>query len=113
MSEPQYKTDPLYHLLRLGHIEEFNKRRGQGETCDLVEADLRHLDLRGMDARDLDMTGCYLRDADLRGLDLRSARLDGASIHNAKISGTWFPPDLAAEEINLSLTHGTRMRYRI
>ena len=112
MSEPQYKNDPLYHLLRLGHIDDFNKRRGLGEACDLIEADLRHLDLRGMDPRGLDMTGCYLRDADLRGLDLRATQLEGASIHNAKISGAWFPAELAAEEINLSLTHGTRMRYR-
>ncbi len=111
MSDPQYKNDPLYHLLRLGQIDEFNRRRGQGESCDLVEADLRHLDLRGMSPRGLDMSGSYLRDADLRGLDLRDTRLEGASIHNAKISGAWFPRELGAEEINLSLMHGTRMRY--
>jgi len=111
MSDPQYKNDALYQLLRQGHVEEFNKLRAEGESCDLIEADLRHLDLRALDARGLDMTGCYLRDADLRGLDLRDTRLDGASIHNAKISGSWFPNELSAEEINLSLIHGTRLRY--
>lgn len=112
MSEPEYKQDPLFHLLRQGQVEEFNRRRALGEACDLVEADLRHLDLRALDPRGLDMSGCYLRDADLRGLDLRQTRMDGASIHNAKIAGTWFPVELSAEEINLSLVHGTRMRYR-
>ncbi|MGD2082324.1 MAG: pentapeptide repeat-containing protein [Chromatiales bacterium] len=112
MSEPEYKPDPLFQLLRQGQIEEFNRRREQGEPCDLIEADLRHLDLRALDPRGLDMSGSYLRDADLRGLDLRQTRLDGASVHNAKIAGTWFPAELSAEEINLSLVHGTRMRYR-
>ena len=41
------------------------------------------------------------------GLDL-----EGASIAGTKISGTYFPKELSAEEINLSLQHGTRMRYR-
>ncbi|MFO7636044.1 MAG: GNAT family N-acetyltransferase [Clostridia bacterium] len=39
-------------------------------------------------------------------------RLDGASINAAKVSGTLFPRELSAEEITLSLLHGTRMRYR-
>jgi hypothetical protein len=38
--------------------------------------------------------------------------LEGASINSAKISGTYFPPSLSAEEITLSLVHGTRLRYR-
>jgi uncharacterized protein YjbI with pentapeptide repeats len=111
MTDPQYKNDRLYRLLRQNHVEEFNRLRAQGESCDLFEADLRHLDLRNLDARGLDLSGAYLRDADLRGLDLRETRLDGASIHNARIAGTWFPSELSADEINLSLIHGTRLRY--
>ena len=72
----------------------------------------RHADLRGLVAGGLDMQDCYLRQADLRGVDFRKTRLEGASINGAKISGTYFPHELAAEEITLSLLHGTRMRYR-
>ena len=34
-----------------------------------------------------------------------------ASINAAQISGAYFPTDLSASEIELSLLHGTRMRY--
>jgi len=67
--------------------------------------------LRGMDADGVDLSGCYFRQADLRGLDLTGAILEGASIHAAKISGVTFPKALSAEEILLSLVHGTCMRY--
>lgn len=106
------KPDPLYDLLREGHVEEFNRRRQAGETPDLRGTDLSHADLRGLDAAGLDMQDCALRQADLRGIDFRDTPLEGASINGAKISGTYFPKELAAEEINLSLQHGTRMRYR-
>ncbi len=46
------------------------------------------------------------------GVDLTHTNLQGASINSAKISGTYFPPTLSAEEITLSLVHGTRLRYR-
>lgn len=109
---PQIKDDPMYRLLRECKIEEFNTRRASGETCDLRGCDFRTLDLRELDAKDLDLRDCYFRQADLRGVDLSEANLEGASINAAKISGAYFPPELSAEELNLSLTHGTRMRYR-
>jgi uncharacterized protein YjbI with pentapeptide repeats len=112
MSTPEFKENPLYRLLREGRITEFNQRRAAGEACDLRGSDLRHLDLRGMDSQGLDLGDTYLRQADLRGLDLRAVNMEGASINGAKISGTYFPTALAAEEIGLSLLHGTRMRYR-
>ena len=112
MQSPEVKMDPMYLLLKEGRVEEFNRRRSEGERCDLRNADLRGADLRGLDARDLDLTNTYLRHADLRGVDLTHANLEGASINSAKISGTYFPPALSAEEITLSLIHGTRLRYR-
>ena len=112
MAAPKIIDDPLYQLLRDGRIEEFNARRRAGETCDLKDSDLRSLDLRELDVAGLDLRHCYLRQADLRGLDFSSTLLDGASINGAKISGTYFPRELSAEEINLSLVHGTRMRCR-
>ena len=111
-SAPKIKTDPLYRLLREGRIDAFNQQKAQGKHCDLTNCDFRGIDLRGLDAEGLDFSGCYFRQADLRGLDLSKAKLEGASIHSARIAGAYFPKEIAAEEIQLSLMHGTRMRYR-
>ena len=110
---PAIKADPLYQLLRDGKIAEFNTRHQAGESCDLTGCDFRGLDLRGLIAKALDLSDSYFRQTDLRGVDLSEAKLMGASIHGAKISGVFFPADLAAEEILMSLEHGTRMRYGI
>ncbi len=112
MQKPEIKQETMHQLLRGGKIEEFNSRRGAGEACDLVNADLRGLDLRCMDAKGLDMSNTFLRQTDLRGLDLSQTLLEGASISGAKISGTYFPKGLSPEELTLSLVHGTRLRYR-
>ena len=112
MTTPEIKEDKLYKLLRHGSIDKFNTLRQQGEECDLRYADLRSVDLRQINAKGLDMSNCYLRQADLRGVDFSETRLEGVSISGAKISGALFPSELSAEEINLSLQHGTRMRYR-
>jgi uncharacterized protein YjbI with pentapeptide repeats len=111
-NQPQIKDDPMYRLLREGDVEEFNARRAAGESCDLRGCDFRSSDLRRLHAKGLDLRDCYFHSADLRGVDLTEAKLEGASINAAKIAGTYFPRELSAEEITLSLTHGTRMRYR-
>lgn len=111
--KPIIKDDPLYQLLRAGKTAEFNERRQAGESCDLTSCDFRGLDLRGLNAEGLDLSNSYFRQADLRGVDLSKARLLGASIHGAKLSGAYFPVDLPAEEITMSLEHGTRMRYGV
>ncbi len=108
---PQIKDDPMYRLLRDGEIDAFNQRRASGETCDLTGCDFRTLDLRKLEADGLDLRHGYFRQSDLRGVDLSGANLEGASINAAKISGAYFPRELSAEEISLSLSHGTRMRY--
>ncbi len=108
---PLIKTDPLYRLLREGKIDAFNGERGRGTACDLTRCDFRGVDLRGANLAGMDLAGCYFRQADLRGLDLSSCHLEGASIHAAKIAGAYFPAELSADEILLSLLHGTRMRY--
>jgi len=111
-SKLRIPNDPMYRLLREGCITEFNVKKASGETVDLRGCDLRGLDLRGLDADGLDLSDSYLRQADLRSVDFRNARLEGASINAAKISGAYFPADLTASEIELSLLHGSRMRYR-
>ena len=108
---PEFKDNDMYRLLRDENIEEFNKRRAAGEVCDLLGADFRNLVLTGISAEGLDLSGCYFRTCDLRGVDFSLSKLEGASIHDAQISGTLFPTALRAEEISLSLNHGTRMRY--
>lgn len=111
MAGPEIKDDHLYRLLREGKITDFNHACASGEQPDLTNCDMRGLSLQGLNADGLNLQGCYFRQADLRGIDFSKAILDGASIHAAKISGCLFPPDLSADEITLSLTHGTRMRY--
>lgn len=112
MAPPIVHRNPLYTLLKDEQIEEFNRRKAAGETGELSHGDYRGLDLRNLDAAGLDFSGGYFRGADLRGIDFSTAKLDGASIAEAHISGCYFPDALSADEIRLSLTLGTRMRYR-
>ena len=90
MSEPSHIDHPLYNLLQEENISAFNAARARGESVNL--------------------RGAYLRSADLRGIDFRQARLDGASLHEAKISGVYFPSEISAHEIFLSVDRGTRLR---
>lgn len=104
---------PLFQTLRNENVEAFNRARA--DTDDLPSfayCDFRGLDLRGLNADNLDFSSAYFRSADLRGIDFRQANLEGASIAGTKISGCYFPDSLAADELVLSLNHGTRMRYR-
>jgi uncharacterized protein YjbI with pentapeptide repeats len=110
-SKLRIPNDAMYRLLREGCITEFNVKKASGEKVDLRACDLRGLDLRGLDADGLDLSDCYFRQSDLRSVDFSKARLEGASINAAKISGAYFPPELTASEIELSLLHGSRMRY--
>lgn len=109
---PQIKTDePMYVLLRDEEIAEFNKRKAKGETFDLTYCDFRGINLQGIDADNIDFTGSYFRQTDLRGIDFSNSNLQGCSINNAQIFGCYFPKEITADEINLSLNHGTRIRY--
>ena len=109
---PIIKDDPMYRLLREGHVKDFNQRKAEGESCNLTGADFRSVSLVGLDANGLNLSDCYFRMSNLRGVDFRKANLEGASIQGAQISGAFFPNELDAYEIELSLEHGTRMRYR-
>jgi uncharacterized protein YjbI with pentapeptide repeats len=110
--KPLNYEDPLYQLLRDGNVKEFNRRKAAGEPCDLTHCDFRNLDLRGLDAEGLDLSHSYFRSADLRGIDFSTAGLEGVSLNGAKISGAFFPQELTASEIALSVEQGTRMRYK-
>ena len=110
MKQPIISDDPMYQLLREGKIEEFNAKKEAGEYCNLTYCDFRSLDLKNINAVGLDFTGSYFRQTDLRGIDFRGSLLDGASINGAKISGTYFPMDIEASELIMSLEHGSRLR---
>ncbi len=102
----------LVELLCQGRVEAFNEARSGMESPSVRGADLCAADLRKLDASNLDMRDCHLRRADLRGVDLSTALLEGSSIAEARVSGALFPADFSAEELNLSLSHGTRLRRR-
>lgn len=107
---PRITQDPMYQLLRAEKIEEFNKLKAQGKSCDLTSCDFRGLDLREMDVRGLDLSNAYFRGADLRSIDFRGTKMSGVSLADAKVSGCFFPEDISAQEILMSVTHGTRIR---
>ncbi len=107
---PHISKDPMYQLLRDDKVAHFNKLRAEGKSCDLVGCDFRGLDLRELDVKGLDLTDAYFRGADLRSVDFRNCKLIGASLADAKISGCYFPNDISAQEILMSLTQGTRLR---
>ena len=112
MARPRISDDPLFALLRTGQIDEFNKQKVAGLSCDLTGCDFSRTDLRGLNADGLDFSNGYFRMADLRGIDFRNAILEGASFADANISGAYFPKEVSADEIYLALRHGTRIRYR-
>ena len=114
MTAPAISDNPLYRLLREGRVEEFNQRVAAGEQVDLSACDFRHLNLQGLETKGLNFANSYFRQSDIRGVDFTEClSLEGASFHGAKISGAFFPKQIRAEEILLSLEHGTRIRYSV
>lgn len=93
-------------------IRGFNQQRPAG-PIDMRGGYFRGLDLRELNDEDVDFTDAYFRSADLHGLDLRTASIEGASLAHAQISGTYFPVELTADEILMSVKFGTRFRYSI
>ncbi|APC17484.1 hypothetical protein BLL42_17715 [Pseudomonas frederiksbergensis] len=112
MSQPKLLDTPLFALLHKDDITGFNRERPKSGPIDMVGGDFRGLDLRELDAEGIDFSDAYFRSADLRGIDFRNASLEGASLAHAQISGTYFPPELSADEILMSMNFGTRLRYR-
>lgn len=111
MSRPALLESALYSLLHKDDIDGFNQQRPPGRI-DMRGGDFRGLDLRTLNADEVDFTDGYFRSADLRGVDLRHTCLEGASLAHAQISGAYFPVELTADEILMSVNFGTRLRYR-
>lgn len=112
MSKPLFPDDPAFKALRVGDLEGYHRAIQGRKAVDFRGADLRSVDFRNVDLSSVLLRDAYLREADLRGCDLRGHDLEGCSIYRARISGAVFPDNLPAEEIRLSLEHGTRLRTR-
>ena len=112
MSQPKLLDTPLYSLLHNDNIRGFNQERPKDGAIDMRGGDFRGLDLRELNATGVDFTDAYFRSADLRGIDFRKSSLEGASLAHAQISGAYFPAELSADEILMSMNFGTRLRYR-
>ena len=110
MGTPRFPQDPAFKLLRVGEVDAFHKNIEDRDVVDFTGADLRGTDFRKVDLSKIILRDAYLRDADLRGCDLRHLDLEGVSLQSAKIGGAYFPDNLAANEIRMSLRHGTRLR---
>lgn len=110
MALPVFLDDPAFKALRVGNLEEYHRLIKDRDVVDFSNANLHATDFHKADISKIILRDAYLRDADFRGCDLRHIDFEGASIHNAKIAGAYFPNNLAASEIRMSLKHGTRMR---
>jgi len=106
----RFPDDPLFQLLRDEKIEEFNQQREAVTVIDFHDCDFRGLDLRNLNADGINFSGCYFRAADLRGVNFTNASLDGASLASAKISGCYFPNNINANELAVSVDKGIRLR---
>jgi len=100
-----------HEMLRDGQIEEVNASLANGTTPMFSGVNFRGLNLAGLNTQGCDFSNSCFRLADLRGLDLASCNLKGASLRGAKVSGTLFPANIPAQEIMMSIEHGTRLRY--
>ncbi|MFF7710487.1 pentapeptide repeat-containing protein [Pseudomonas sp. NPDC007930] len=112
MNQPKHIDSPLFTLLRHEDVQAFNREKTAHTPVDFRGGDFRGLDLRQLDAAQVDFSDAYFRSADLRGIDFRQSALEGASLAHAQISGAYFPVELSADEILMSVNFGTRLRYR-
>jgi len=110
MATPIHLSDPAFKALRVSDLESFRRLTADQKQIDFSNTDLRGTDLRKVDLSKIVLTGAYLKECDLRGQDMRHMNLSGVSIHGAKIGGVYFPDDLEANEIVMSVSMGTRLR---
>lgn len=111
MAQPRFLDDLAFKALRLADFAAYNRAVAGQKRVDFSNTDLRGVDFRGIDdLTKLNVQGAYMRDADLRGLDIRTWDMEGCSLYHAKVSGAYFPATLSAQEVTMSVQHGTRIR---
>jgi uncharacterized protein YjbI with pentapeptide repeats len=107
------KKNKFHIYLRNDESEAFNREiKGLAAPVDLEGCDLSNVDMRKFNLKNSNLRNAYLKMADLRGIDLSEADMEGCSINRANISGAYFPRNISAAEIKLSVDHGTRMRAK-
>jgi uncharacterized protein YjbI with pentapeptide repeats len=107
----ELKKTGFHEYIRDENHERFNSEiKTLTGPLDLESCDLGNQDLRKFNLKNANLKNSYLKMADLRGVDLSEAELEGASINRAHISGCYFPANISATEIHLSVEYGTRMR---
>ena len=113
MSLRNLDGDPIYEALFQGDYRKYNQLMESHEgPIDLSFTNLSNVSLMRIHSISrVILTGARLKMSDLRGLDLSEHNLEGVSIQKCQISGTYFPPDISAQEILLSLETGTRLRH--
>ena len=104
------KNIQMFDMLIDGNIDKFNDERTKGNLPDFSKKNLRGIDLRRADFDGVSLHDAILSHADIRGLNLHSSDMEGASMKDAKISGVYFPENLSADEIMMSVQFGTRLR---
>ncbi len=102
----------MFDMLIDGNIDRFNEERAKGLVPDFAKKNLRGIDLRRADLNGVNLRGAILSNTDIRGIDMYNCDMEGASMRAAKISGVFFPENLSAEEIMMSVQFGTRLRVR-
>ncbi len=107
---PRLLDDEAFRCLRSGDLDGFGEHIADRQEVDFSNCELKGTDFRRADLSKVILRGSHLREADLRGVDLRHMDLEGCSLIHAKISGTYFPANLSAAEIRMSVECGTRLR---
>lgn len=110
MSCSPEKTLQMFDMLVDGNIDRFNEERAKGVLPDFSGKNFRGIDLRRADFNGVNLHDAILSNADIRGVDLYNCNMEGASMKAAKISGVFFPENLSAAEILMSVDFGTRLR---
>jgi len=107
----EMRKNKFHIFAREEESEKFNDElKNLSGPVDLEGCDLSNLDLRKFNLKNANLKNAYLKMADLRGVDLSQAQMEGASINRAHISGVYFPRNISAMEIHLSVEYGARMR---
>ena len=84
---------------------------GKCPNCDLIDAGLVMIDLKGADLRGANLIGANLSRADLTGADLSGANLTNASFFGANLSGVNFSgANLSGTDLRNSYLQGANVK---
>lgn len=102
----------IYQAIVNEDVDTFNKICLTHDHFDLSSHSFLSVDFRKFDLSKalFNFDNCYFKSSDLRGQTLSHSSFSGASMHLARVSGVLFPDNVSAQEIELSINKGTRIR---